>query len=383
MGDVGVDPEQVAKAATALEQLRDALAANVPTIVNTMSSYSAGVNTAVLKQAQHRSVGDAADMRARSNLAQAWMNNPENIDGTYNGLAFIPWSGQALDNADAQLQAQALAAAESGGDPKVSAQQIQAIEQDLKDHMGDTVWLADFYNNAGPYVAKLATSLHNMDANNQSYNSRFTVLTQSDQQVLATFAKGLATADQSGGLTPATVQAIGNAPDIWSAAMLVKYRPPGSDWATSEHPGPQNPDGLSLLAVLTDNVYKDEQSGKIQVPLGGGYTRYTAGDQQQLQDTLSNYDPLTVMLKADSQNKNAAWQVMGDDNPIYGNPGPSLAKLLLWNTKDLPSLDARFVQGNLNDKGQFPGYFTISPAEKSVDEMSGAIVLNFMDPSIA
>ena len=64
MGDVGVDPEQVAKAAAALEELRDALAKNVPTIVNTMSSYHAGVNTALLKQAQAQSVGDAADMRA-------------------------------------------------------------------------------------------------------------------------------------------------------------------------------------------------------------------------------------------------------------------------------------------------------------------------------
>jgi len=383
MGDVGVDPDQVAKAATALEQLRDALAANVPTIVNTMSSYAAGVNTAVLKQAQARSVGDAADMRARSNLALAWMSNPENIDGTYGGLAFVPWSGQALDNADAKFEAQALALAESSSDPTIAAQQLQGIEQDLKDHMSDSAWLGAFYSNAAPYVAKLATTLHNLDANGQQYNNRFTVLTQSDQQVLATFAKGLAAADKSGTLTPEAVQAIANAPDIWSAAMLIKFGPPGSAWATSEQKGPQNPDGLSLLAVLTDNVYKDEQTGKIKIPLGGGYNRYTADDQQQLQGTLSNYDPLTVMLKADSQNKNAAWQVMGDDNPIYGNPGPSLAKLLLWNTKDLPSLTARFVQGGPNDKGQYPGYFTISPAEKSVDEATGAIVLNFMDPSIA
>jgi hypothetical protein len=383
MGEVGVDPEQVAKAATALEQLRDALAANVPTIVNTMSSYGAGVNTAVLKQAHARSVGDAADMRARSNLAQAWMNNPANIDVADGGIAFIPWSGSALDKADAQAEAQALAAAESGHDPKVAATQIQAIEQDLKDHMSDPAWLAAFYNNAGPAVAKLATTLHNLDAPGQDYNNRFTVLTKSDQQVLATFAKGLATADKSGSLTPATVQSIANAPDIWSAAMLVKYGPPGSSWATSEQKSAQNPDGLSLLAVLTDNVYKDEQSGKIQIPLGGGYNRYGMEDQQKLQDTLADYDPLTVMLKADAQNKNAAWQVMGDKNPAYGNIGPDLAKLLLWNNGDLPGLDARFVRGGPNDKGQYPGFFTLSPPGKAVGGDPSTIILNFLPPSVA
>lgn len=384
MGDVGVDPDQVAKAATALEQLRDALAANVPTIVNTMSSYAAGVNTAVLKQAQARSVGDAADMRARSNLALAWMSNPENIDGTYGGLAFVPWSGQALDNADAKFEAQALALAESCSDPTVAAQQLQGIEQDLKDHMSDSAWLGAFYSNAAPYVAKLATTLHNLDANGQQYNNRFTVLTKSDQQVLATFAKGLAAADKSGTLTPEAVQAIANAPDIWSAAMLIKFGPPGSAWGISEQKSPQNPDGLSLLAVLTNNVWKDEQTGKIQIPLGGGHYGYTGDDQQKLQDVLGNYDPLAIMLQADAQNKNAAWQVMGDNNPVYGNTNPSLAKLLLWNNNELlPSLDARFVRGEANEKGQYPGFFTISPPGKGVDGFTSTEINNFLPASIA
>jgi hypothetical protein len=37
--EVGVSPEQVDKLASALENLRDVLAANVPAIVNTMGSY--------------------------------------------------------------------------------------------------------------------------------------------------------------------------------------------------------------------------------------------------------------------------------------------------------------------------------------------------------
>ena len=148
MGEVGVDPEQVARAASALGQLRDALAANVPTIVNTLSQYGAEVNTGVLKQAQSRSVTDAEDMLARARLAQLWEQQGVNLTGE--GLVDIPWSGPELDNADAQAEAQALAQAESGKDPKVSAASIKAIEQDLQAHMDDAAWLRTFYNDAAP-----------------------------------------------------------------------------------------------------------------------------------------------------------------------------------------------------------------------------------------
>ena len=82
---VGVDPEWIAQAASALEQLRDALAANVLIIVSTLEEYwssDAGspVSLAPLKQAQARSVQDAADMRARSNLAATFMAEAVNID---------------------------------------------------------------------------------------------------------------------------------------------------------------------------------------------------------------------------------------------------------------------------------------------------------------
>jgi hypothetical protein len=165
--------------------------------------------------------------------------------------------------------------------------------------------------------------------------------------------------------------------------MLVKFGPPGDQWGTSEAKSPQNPDGLSLLAVLTDNVYRDAQAGKIQIPLGGGYNRYDQQDQSKLQDTLADYDPLSVMLKADGQNKNASWQVMGDTNPAYGNVGPGLAKLLLWNNGDLPGLDARYVRGGPNDKGQYPGSFTLVPPGKSVDGYPETIILNFVDSKVS
>ncbi len=382
MGEVGVDPESVARAATALEQLRDALAANVPTIVSNLSGYGAGVNTASLKQAQARSVGDAADMRARARLAQLW--EEQNVNVLQNGWVSIPWSGTDLDNADAKAEAAALSQAESSGDVTSSDATIKAIQQDIKDHMNDPAWLATFYNNAGPAVASLAATLNKNDVNPNDYRYRFTVLTRDDQQILATFSAGLASADKSGSLTPQAVQAIANAPDIWSASMLIKYGPPGSSWATSEKTSADNPDGLSLLAVMTANVWKDEQNGTIKIPLGGPHDTYGISDRDQLQDTLANYDPLSILLQADAQNKNAAWQVMGTTNSAYGkNLGPDLAKVLLWNNADLPGLDARYVRGGPDDHLNYPGFFTISPPGKSVPGDPSSIVLNFMDPTIA
>jgi hypothetical protein len=136
--EVGVDPQRVAKVATALEQLRDALAANVPVIVNTLNQYSSGgtgsaIDLSPLRRAHARSVQDAADMRARASLAAAFMANPVNIDIVASGMAWIPWSGPPLDQADAQLDAQALTAAVSLGrkDPAAARAALAAIAQDL------------------------------------------------------------------------------------------------------------------------------------------------------------------------------------------------------------------------------------------------------------
>jgi len=125
MSEVGVDPERVAQAATALEQLRDALTVNVPVIVNTMSEYGQGGGLGILKQAQSRSVDDAAEMRARARLAALWL--AQNVSVTAGGLVDIPWSGPALDDADATAEAQALAAAESDKNPAAAMAAIQAI----------------------------------------------------------------------------------------------------------------------------------------------------------------------------------------------------------------------------------------------------------------
>ncbi|HEY4463780.1 MAG TPA: hypothetical protein VGN41_14045 [Streptosporangiaceae bacterium] len=385
MGEVGVNPDRVAQAATALEQLRDALSANVPIIVSTLNSYWSGgtgshVSLGVLAQASGRAPGDAAGMRTRARLAALWLQQNVNLTGT--GLVNIPFSGPALDSADARAEAQALAAAEGSKDPKAALAAIQAIQNDLQDHLtaNDTVWLSAFYNQAAPQVAALAATLHRLDAGQpaQQYANRFTALTQASQQIMAAFGQGLAAADKSSGpsrgLTPEAVQAIASAPDAWSAAMLVKYGPPGSSWAANEKAGPQNPDGLSLLAQLTNHVYADLQNGTLRIPLGGGYDRYGMQDQQQLGQALAGNDPVQVMLQADAQNKNASWQVMGGPN------GGALAKMLLNSVNgDLPGLDGRFVQGAPNDRGQYPGFFTMVAPGKPITSDHGQIILGWPD----
>jgi hypothetical protein len=385
--EVGVDPGRVSQAAGALENLRDVLAANVPTIVNIMNEYwSSGagspVSLAVLHQAQARSVDDATQMRTRTQLAEAWLAQGVSLTGS--GMVNIPFSGPALDDADATVEAQALAAAEAQAskNPSAARAKIAAIEQEIKEHAGDgsagAPWLQDFYNDAAPAVANLASTLHGLENSSGAppdYLNRFTVLTPNDQQILATFGQGLAAADKAG-LSPEAVQAIANAPDAWSAAMLVKFGPPGSLWATGEPETPQNPDGLSLLAQLTNHVYEQEQNGTLRIPIGNGI-EYPASDRDQLANVLAEYDPLQVMMQADAQNKNAAWQVMG------GKDGGALAQMLLSSVQgDLPNIDGRLVQGPMNDQGRYAGYFTLYPPGKSVPDAWGQILINTPDQNV-
>ena len=94
--EVGVDPGRVSQAAGALANLRDVLAANVPTIVNIMNEYwSSGagspVSLAVLHQAQSRSVDDVTQMQTRAQLAEAWLAQGVSLTGS--GMVTIPFSG--------------------------------------------------------------------------------------------------------------------------------------------------------------------------------------------------------------------------------------------------------------------------------------------------
>jgi hypothetical protein len=367
-----VDPDRVAKAATALENLRDALAAHVPAIVSTMNSYSSPVSLGILRQAQARSVIDAADMRARSQLAYrlAALDNQMMVCPP-GGLVSIPWDGPTVDAAAAQADAQLLAQAESNPTDPQSRADIQAVTLDIQDHLSDPAYLTAFYNQAAPMVAKLAAALHAMDAGvvPANYNSRFAVLAPADEKILTTFGTGLAAADKAG-LSPQAVAQIVNAPDLWSASMLVKFGPPGSAYATQEGTGAQAQP--SLLAQLTQKVFEAQQAGKIALPLGG----WNVGmqDRDQIENALSAFDPLSALLQRDAENKAAAWQVLG------GQDGNALANMLLNNpyTKYTYSNET-----NPPGSGRFPATFTGYGPTQKLDGLE-LIYLNWLpDQTVA
>jgi hypothetical protein len=331
--EVGVEPERLAQLASELENLRDVLAHNVPIIVNTLEQYwNSGTGTPVnlnpLKQAQTRSPEDASEMRSRSNLAQAWMNQAVNIDVVTGGKAYIPWDTADVDKADAQLQAQQLTAAEQSG----NRAEIQAIEQDLQDHSSDKQWLADFWSQpeAATAAANLAAMLHKSDG------SGTTPLTAADQKILSTYASSLAAACNLGGMTTAQgqqlVTAFTNAASSnpWSAAMLLKNGPAGNTYGTGA-----NNVGANLLAGVTEQTLIAYANGSLNMPidLRGAAQSGNEPSNSQIAAAVAANDPLTAMLALDTQNKTAAQEVMAGYNPVTGKTsqaaGADWASLLL------------------------------------------------------
>lgn len=332
MGDeVGVDPQRLAQAASALEHLRDTLAANVPTIVNTMNMYwSSGagspISLAALRQAQSRSVDDATGMRTRSSLAEAWLQQKTSLAGNGN-MVNIPWGStaagmQQLDSLDAAAEAKALAAAEASKDPKAARAEIQAIQADLRDHAQSAkadgpnsdsmAWLTAFYTSGAAAVANLGTTLNEEDG--QGTNT----LSGQDTQILKTFAGSLATVTSSGNLTPQQSQqlvadfTLAASKDPWSMAMLLKAGPPGSAYGTAA-----NGTGANLLAGVTEQVLNAYKNGGLSIPIN---LRTQPGETEpsnsQINAAVAANDPLAAMMTLDAQNQTAAQEVMAGFDPV-------------------------------------------------------------------
>jgi hypothetical protein len=330
--EIGVDVERIQQMATALENLRDVLAANVPIIVTSMNqAWSSGTGQPIsllpLQQAVGKSAEDASAILARAEMAEAYQSQANaQLPGN---MVNIPWDPSAaqlnVESPEAIARDLAAAEAESAKDPAAARLRIEAIEAEVQDHLDthDTAWLQGFYDNAAPSVAGLALVLHNEDASGfENYNDNFTVLSRADQKILATFGDGLAAADKAG-LSPTAVQAIVNAPSPWSAAMLIKFGPSGSDYATAEiNPATGKDDDPSLLAQLTDKIYEDQANGKLQIPMGDG-SNFQSSDFTKCQDAIADFEPLTPLLQADAQNVDASWQVLG------GPDGSGIAHQLL------------------------------------------------------
>jgi hypothetical protein len=324
MGEVGVNPDRVAQAAAALAQLRDALAANVPVIVNTLNQYWSGgtgspVNLGSLQHALGRAPADATDMETRARLAALWLQQKVSLTST--GLVSIPFSGQALDEADAKAEAQALTAIEGSQDPSDAMATIQAVQQDIQDHLsaGDTQWLTAFYDQGAAQVAGLAATLHSLSGlASEPLPEQLKVFTPQDTQILSTYAQGLAAVDHAGQLNQAAISQFTQTAALWSTAMLLKYGPSGSAYGSTD---PAN-NSQGFLAQVTSAAYHAEQGGKLQVPLGGKYP-IPAQAYGQVNQALAAYDPLATLLQRDAENKTAAMQVVG------GPEGGLIASYLL------------------------------------------------------
>jgi hypothetical protein len=181
--EVGVRPGRLNELASKLEHLRDVLAANVPVIVNTLNVYWSGgtgtpVNLAPLQHGGARSVQDAAEIRARYNLALAWEERAN--ARLHRGMISIPWvmSGPQFDAASAKADADLLAKAKKSGDQAV----IRSVERDIADHKADQQWLAEFWKleHQADYQAgaQLAKTLKQTIGNDGNYQHALSVLAQ-------------------------------------------------------------------------------------------------------------------------------------------------------------------------------------------------------------
>jgi hypothetical protein len=375
--EVGVDPGRVSQAASALENLRDVLAANVPTIVNTMNEYWSGgegspISLGSLHQAQSRSVDDATDMRTRAQLAEAWLAQKVSLTGS--GRVNIPWGSTPaemaeLDSLDAKAEAKALASAEalSRTDPKAARAEIEGIKLDIADHAqsakstapgtsgkDDLAWLATFYTAAAPSVANLATTLEEQDG------SGTTTLSAGDKQILATFAGALATVCDSGTLSAGQSQQLVDGftsaagEDPWSVAMLLKAGPSGSAYGSAA-----NGTGANLLAGVTEKVLNAYQNGGLNIPIN---LRGLAGDpsNSQIKAAVAANDPLSAMLTLDAQNQTAAQEVMAGYNPVNGTIDQAAGKQwasLLMNQALGPNIYTPVFP--MSAVSTAPGYFKI------------------------
>ena len=323
--EIGVDVERIGQLASALENLRNVLAANVPTIVNTMEEYwSSGTGSPIslqsLKQAQARSVEDATSIRDRSIMAVEYQNQ---VPAQIGNMVPMPWDASPAQlNADAEQAAvQELASAEalSKTNPQLARAQIQNIQADIQDHLtaGDTAWLTSFYNAASPQVANLAAVLNGEDG--QTGSTPYTmpaVLTKQDQQILNTFASGLAAADKTGNLTQATIGDYANAKNLWSVGMLFKFGPSGSAYGTQPAEtitsnGTVIPGKPNLLAQVTTSIEmaRTRLNGYV-IPLNGPDVPTNAVGIAFINQPLTEFDPAQAMLTLAAQNGAAARQVL-------------------------------------------------------------------------
>lgn len=368
--EVGVNVERMQQMAAALVNLRDALAANVPVIVNTMNqAWSSGtgqpISLTALQQAVGKSADDASAILARAELAEAYQARADTrLPG---GLVSIPWNPSAAqleaDSPQAIANDLAAAEAESAKNPAAARVRIEAIQAEIQDQLDSgsqgTAWLTSFYNQAAPQVANLAAVLNREDGSTLGANGEPQVLSQQDQKILNTFASGLAYADKNGTLTPTAISAYAKAKNLWSVGMLFKFGPPGSAYGTQETGTPPNITP-NLLAQVTTSIELARTQG-----VAGGYviplTGVNIGSEGSafVTQTLKEFDPSQAMLTLATQNGVAAREVLADPTLVGGVPAGQLIASSLMNNPTT-TFDPFYADNGVGPMRGFAPYLAVS-----------------------
>jgi hypothetical protein len=145
--EIGVDVERMHQLVAALENLRDALADNVPVIVNTLNEYWSGgtgqpISLLTLQQAPAKSHDDAAAIWARTRMAVTYQNQPD--ARLPDGMVAIPWDMSAKDQAEYEAGAQAARNLDNANQ-LTNADFENAIAQ-LARKAGNPYYAAGFFN---------------------------------------------------------------------------------------------------------------------------------------------------------------------------------------------------------------------------------------------
>ncbi|MGW1282746.1 DUF6571 family protein [Streptomyces sp. NPDC002586] len=222
---------------------------------------------------------------------------------------------------------------------------ITSVGKDADALKGDTDFMSGFYSQGGDrFEAQLAAALHAEDG---THNGQ--VLSKDSQQILAEFGANLAAASKleaSGKIPTGLTQTFTNPADMWSATMLMKYGPKGSEWddkfltsmgdavlhwgakphqVMPDYHSPMLYDGVPAYLTDPDNAWYSELGLDVKVPPELNLDQQMANAQ-----ALADNDPRLAVLGKLADNATAS------RNLLSGNDGSFAAHQLVNDQWQLP-----------------------------------------------
>lgn len=220
-------------------------------------------------------------LRARLDLARM-MNStaPPGSIVSFPGSQLTPYL-QGEEQRQALADARALQAALGNKNRQQGREQAEEIAAELADTRNATYRDA-FVNAAAPQLAGLARVLNTWDGTVAA------PLSAGDEKLLAAFAGPVVQTAAGGGLSAGAEDAFTQAPDMWSAGMLLACGPGGSAYGN----GP----GARFLAAMGGALQNAFGQGKLTAPAPDG--PYTAAELVG----LARFNPFPGVLDRISQN---------------------------------------------------------------------------------